>query len=370
MRQEDLKKDMIVKLKNSSNDWLYKIVQCDEYPIHAMNLKTRLVVGMRINDIEPWVPEQEDMVKYAREGCEWKAGVIYHVREAAIANKFWIEGVGGGFGIHELEPHIVEDKVRVKDIAGEPSGVTIGKAKYEVGDNVEVRSIAGGKYPIHNLPYFFKIESISKLGFESTAYKDFNIDHLSCKKGDSCWFTEKDIVCKLESVEERERLMSGKPKEKCGCGGSGFLNADQIPADVFIEGTEAIIDWIEITNMPFEDGGCCCHCGNPPCSYCTDRTLAEVCSCNDFSVDFLCKDPIEGKTYGDIMGDLDRKKILVDTVDDFGKTAAEMKTKILSDPKLCMTEGDFIGHEDSPDGHGKWMDEFQERGRNTQGNRN
>lgn len=355
MRQEDLKKDMIVKLKNSSNDWLYKIVQHDERPIHAMNLKTRLVVGMSIDDIEPWVPEQEDMVKYAREGCEWKAGVIYHVREAAIANKFWIEGVGGGFKIHELEPYIESEK-----------------PKYKVGDSVEVRSLADGKNPIENLPYFLEIKEISKRNkcFYGIAYKDFDSKFCIGKKGKQYWFTEEDIVCKLESFDEREKLMSGKPKEKCGCGGTGFLNAEQIPADVFIEGTEAIVNWIEETNGPFEDSGCSCHCGNPPCSYCTERTLAEVCVCNIFADDFKGKDPIEGKTHGDIMGDSNRKKILVDTIDDFGKTAAEMKTKILSDPKLCMTEGDFIGHEDSPNFHGKFMDEFQERGRNAHGNRN
>jgi len=35
---------------------------------------------------------------------------------------------------------------------------------------------------------------------------------------------------------------------------------------------------MEPEDYPLEDGGCSCHCGNPPCSYCTDSTNCESCN--------------------------------------------------------------------------------------------
>ena len=160
-----------------------------------------------------------------------------------------------------------------------------------------------------------------------------------------------------------------KPEPKCSCEGSGFLNAKQIPAEIFIEGTEAIVDWIDETNSPFEDSCCSCHI-NPPCSYCTDRTQVEVCSCNDFADDFKGQDPLEGKTYGDIIGE----QTLIDAVDKLNdkkektiKTFRDMRfsERQKAAKENCMTASDQQGmlHEDSPDSHGKWMDDFQEKGR-------
>lgn len=273
-----------------------------------------------------------------------------------------IKNIETGRGIicrlHELEPYIEQDKVRAKEITGESSGVKAGKAKFEVGDKVIARLRHHKNVP-------FRGEIISKAYARDAtdwiviADEDIKFrDNDSFPKG-SKWGVYNEDLRPIE-VE----------KEKCGCEGSGFLNADQIPADVFIEGTEAIVGWIEETNAPFEDCGCSCHCGNPPCSYCTDSTLAEVCPCNRFADDYKGQDPLEGRTYGDIVGDKESKDKTQNGIKEFGRVCREFKEAVLSDPETCMTEGDFIGHEDSPDGHGHWMDGFQEMGRRLRGGRN
>lgn len=63
------------------------------------------------------------------------------------------------------------------------------------------------------------------------------------------------------------------------CDGTGFLNADQIPSDVFDEGTEVIVDWIAEMNINRSRYPCYCHVV-APCSSCVDyRHDVEICDC-------------------------------------------------------------------------------------------
>ena len=64
------------------------------------------------------------------------------------------------------------------------------------------------------------------------------------------------------------------------CEGTGFLNIEQVSADIVNLGHEAVLAWIEeMDNAAKSIGGCSCHI-KPPCSYCTDTQHdVSVCDC-------------------------------------------------------------------------------------------
>ncbi len=63
------------------------------------------------------------------------------------------------------------------------------------------------------------------------------------------------------------------------CNGTGFLNVEQIPSDVFNAGHESVLEWLSEKKSSAERlGGCSCHI-NPPCSFCVDQTDVSVCDC-------------------------------------------------------------------------------------------
>jgi hypothetical protein len=65
------------------------------------------------------------------------------------------------------------------------------------------------------------------------------------------------------------------------CGGTGFLNAEQIPDEVFQLGTEAILAWIADRNRQLAalGGGCYCAATKAPCGWCELWHDVQVCDC-------------------------------------------------------------------------------------------
>lgn len=61
------------------------------------------------------------------------------------------------------------------------------------------------------------------------------------------------------------------------CGGTGFLNANQVPADVLQE-PEQILDWLIDRNIQLETMECTCHI-NPPCARCELLHDVAICDC-------------------------------------------------------------------------------------------
>ncbi len=66
----------------------------------------------------------------------------------------------------------------------------------------------------------------------------------------------------------------------CGhCGGTGFLNVEQVPDDVVDKGWELINQWLIGRNIQIEEAGdCSCHIA-PPCSRCVLHHDVVRCDC-------------------------------------------------------------------------------------------
>lgn len=69
------------------------------------------------------------------------------------------------------------------------------------------------------------------------------------------------------------------------CDGTGFLNAAQIPNDVYDKGVEAVLAWIDEMDAAIAKlGNCCCNATeNPPCNFCEKSSGfthdVAVCDC-------------------------------------------------------------------------------------------
>ena len=63
------------------------------------------------------------------------------------------------------------------------------------------------------------------------------------------------------------------------CGGTGFLNLDQVEREVVDKGVGAVFEWLaSVESQRDRLGGCSCHL-NPPCSYCMLLHDVSVCDC-------------------------------------------------------------------------------------------
>jgi len=62
------------------------------------------------------------------------------------------------------------------------------------------------------------------------------------------------------------------------CGGSGFLNADQLPEHLDHADTDEILTWLSEYHRERNDSCCTCHI-NPPCGYCVSENDVEICDC-------------------------------------------------------------------------------------------
>jgi hypothetical protein len=68
------------------------------------------------------------------------------------------------------------------------------------------------------------------------------------------------------------------------CGGTGFLNIEQVDDETLAKFHESgdvqiILDWIAARNALAKNNSCSCHI-NPPCFFCTDMQHdVQVCDC-------------------------------------------------------------------------------------------
>ncbi len=63
------------------------------------------------------------------------------------------------------------------------------------------------------------------------------------------------------------------------CEGTGFLNVEQVPKEVFDKGHEAVLNWIDELAAKRIKTPCYCH-QTPPCHSCIEYVHdVEVCDC-------------------------------------------------------------------------------------------
>ena len=279
-----------------------------------------------LEECKPWTPAAFDSVK-----------VLYSfnpptVTVLGIDNEgYYCEGEGfkGYCGLHHLEPIAPgEGEQRLEDMRSGKMAAEINESckelqhpTYEVGDVVVVKRLGAGSVLGEQLRVKLKSVAYSFDGFLVTALHSHRLN------GGSKEYPEGE-VWSINTSDIIRKVKPGQLKNCSKCDNTGFTEADTIPEEIFNKGTMAILDWIDEINGPFEGASCSCHCGNPPCSKCTDTTLVEACQCNELAAGIDNGiDMLVGKTYGD--------------------TVAINKS-----------------HQDSPDGHNKFMEDLQERGRN------
>ena len=63
------------------------------------------------------------------------------------------------------------------------------------------------------------------------------------------------------------------------CGGTGFLNIEQVPDCISEQGYLAVLNWIDEQDaLAASKDGCTCHI-SPPCEWCILQHDVQVCDC-------------------------------------------------------------------------------------------
>ena len=62
------------------------------------------------------------------------------------------------------------------------------------------------------------------------------------------------------------------------CEGTGFLNIEQVPADIDCSDTDAVLGWMDDRDDQINQLSCSCHL-NPPCPKCELLHDVQVCDC-------------------------------------------------------------------------------------------